>query len=76
MTLNIGTGVVTTFDDLVTLAKRLLPKLEVEVVPGERLRSARQPMVIDKAREVLGWVPEYDIEGGFQDYIGELRELG
>jgi UDP-glucose 4-epimerase len=76
VTLNIGTGVVITFDDLVALAKRLLPKLQVEIVPGERLRSAKQPMVIDKARLVLAWVPEYDIEAGFKDYIRELQELG
>jgi UDP-glucose 4-epimerase len=75
-TLNIGTGVVTKFDDLVALAKKLLPKLEVEIVPGERPRSAKQPMVIDKAKQVLGWAPEYDIEAGFKDYIRELKELG
>ena len=76
VTLNIGTGLVIKFDDLVALAKKLLPKLQVEIVPGQRLRSAKQPMVIDKAKQVLGWAPEYDIEAGFKDYIGELKELG
>jgi nucleoside-diphosphate-sugar epimerase len=32
--------------------------------------------VISKAKEVLGWSPEYDIEAGFKDYIGELKALG
>jgi UDP-glucose 4-epimerase len=76
VTLNIGTGVVIKFDDLVGLAEKLLPNLQVEIVPGTKPRSAKQPMVITKAKEVLGWSPEYDIEAGFKDYIGELKALG
>ena len=75
VTLNIGTGVVIKFDDLVALAEKLLPNLQVEIVPGTKPRSAKQPMVITKAKEVLGWSPEYDIEAGFKDYIGELKAL-
>jgi nucleoside-diphosphate-sugar epimerase len=75
-TLNLGTGVVIKFDDLVALAEKLLPNLQVEIIPGTKPRSAKQPMVISKAKEVLGWSPEYDIEAGFKDYIGELKALG
>lgn len=76
VTLNIGTGVVIKFDDLVATAEKLLPKLQVELIPGQRPRSAKQPMVIDKAKQVLGWSPEYDIGAGFKDYIEELKALG
>jgi UDP-glucose 4-epimerase len=76
VTLNIGTGVVIKFDDLVATAEKLLPKLQVEIIPGTRPRSAKQPMVIAKAKEVLGWEPEYDIVAGFKDYIEELKALG
>lgn len=75
VTVNLGTGVVVKFDDLVALAKKLLPQLEVEIIPGTKPRSAKQPMVIAKAKEVLGWEPEFDLEAGFKDYIGELKEL-
>jgi UDP-glucose 4-epimerase len=75
VTLNIGTGVVIKFDNLVALAEKLLPKLQVEIMPGAKPRSAKQPMVIEKARQVLGWSPEYDIEAGFKDYIEELKAL-
>jgi nucleoside-diphosphate-sugar epimerase len=75
VTLNIGTGVVIKFDDLVATAERLLPKLQVELIPGQAPRSAKQPMVIDKAKQLLGWQPEYDLQAGFTDYIKELREL-
>ena len=75
VTLNIGTGVVVRFDDLCALAEKLLPKLQVEIIPGTRPRSAKQPMVIKKAKDVLDWSPEYDIEAGFKDYIEELKAL-
>jgi nucleoside-diphosphate-sugar epimerase len=75
VTLNIGTGVVIKFDDLVATAEKLLPQLQVEIIPGTKPRSAKQPMVITKAKEVLGWEPEYDLEAGFKDYIKELQGL-
>jgi nucleoside-diphosphate-sugar epimerase len=74
-TLNIGTGVIVTFDDLVHTAEKLLPKLQVEIIPGTKPRSSKQPMVIAKAKQLLGWSPEYDLEAGFTDYIKELKEL-
>jgi nucleoside-diphosphate-sugar epimerase len=75
VTLNIGTGVVIPFDDLVSTAEKLLPNLQVEIIPGVKPRSAKQPMVIAKAKQVLGWAPDYDIETGFKDYISELKAL-
>jgi UDP-glucose 4-epimerase len=75
VTLNIGTGVVIKFDDLVATAEKLLPKLQVEIIPGARPRSAKQPMVIARAKEVLGWEPEYDIVASLKDYIEEIKGL-
>jgi UDP-glucose 4-epimerase len=74
-TLNIGTGVVIKFPDLVATAEKLLPKLQVEMLPGKPPRSAKQPMVIARAKQLLGWEPQYDLEAGFTDYIKELKEL-
>jgi nucleoside-diphosphate-sugar epimerase len=45
------------------------------MLPGKPPRSSKQPMAIAKAKQVLGWQPEYDLESGFKDYIGELRQL-
>jgi nucleoside-diphosphate-sugar epimerase len=74
--LNIGTGVVVVFNDLVKTAEKLLPKLQVEIIPGTQPRSSKQPMVMTKAKQVLGWEAEYDLEAGFKDYIEELKALG
>lgn len=72
---NIGTGVVVKFDDLVGLAQRLLPKLEVEIIPGKKPRSSKQPMALARAKELLGWESQFTMEAGFQDYIQELRTM-
>lgn len=72
-TFNIGSGIILTFDDLAAMMQRLLPKLEVEVVPGQKPRSSKQPMVITRARELLGWEPQYTMEEGFTAYIEDLR---
>ena len=76
ITLNIGTGVVVKFDELVATAEKLLPDLQIELIPGSRPRSAKQPMVIAKAKQILDWEPEYNLEAGFKDYIEELKQLG
>lgn len=75
-TLNIGTGVIVKFDDLVGTAEKLLPKLQVEIIPGTKPRSSKQPMVIARAKQLLGWEPQYNLEAGFKDYIEELKALG
>ena len=72
---NIGTGVVIKFQDLIRVAKQLLPKLEVEIIPGKAPRSAKQPLVISRAKKHLNWEPKYNLEEGFKDYIEDLRPL-
>jgi nucleoside-diphosphate-sugar epimerase len=71
---NIGTGMIVKFDELIAMVQRLLPKLEVEIIPGKPPRSAKQPLSISRAKELLGWEPIYrNMEMGLKDYIEELK---
>lgn len=72
---NIGTGVITKFDDLLALAQKLLPKLEVEIIPGKAPRSSKQPMDMTRAKEFLGWESQYTMEESFKDYIQDLKAM-
>ncbi len=72
-TFNIGTGVIIKYGELIALVKRLFPKVEVQITPGKPPRSAKQPMDLARAKEYLGWEPEYNLETGFQDYIKDLK---
>ena len=55
------------------MVQGLLPKLEVEILPGKPPRSSKQPMVTTRAKEMLGWEPEYSVEDGFKDYIEDMK---
>lgn len=73
---NIAYGNVTSFDDLVTAAKKALPRLQVEILPGERSPDRVQPVDVSRARELLGWRPEFTLEAALADYATELRSIG
>lgn len=70
---NIGEGRVRTFDEVVGIVKQLLPNLRVEIIPGKPSPSFKQPLDISRAREHLGWEPQFTMEKAFEDYLRELR---
>ena len=73
---NIGVGQVTTFDGLVAAAERQFPKLEVEIMPGKAPdTSVSVPLDISRAKEHLGWEPEYTMDAAFEDYVKDLRAV-
>ena len=73
---NIGTGLVTTFDELVAEARAIYPGLEVEVVPdGTPHVGAKQPLDITRAKEHLGWEPQFTLGSALQDYVSDLDAL-
>ena len=75
-TFNIGVGQVTTFDDLVAAVERQFPKLEVEVIPGKPPDVAVSvPLDISRAKQYLGWEPEYTMDAAFEDYVKDLRAV-
>ena len=70
---NIGSGEVLTFEELVRAIKRVLPSLEVEVLPGPPPPlQVKQPLDLSRAREVLGWEPRYTMDEAFRDYVADL----
>ncbi len=75
-TFNIGVGEVTTFDDLVAAVERQFPKLEVEVIPGRPPDVAVSvPLDISRAKQYLGWEPQYTMDAAFEDYVQDLRAV-
>jgi UDP-glucose 4-epimerase len=70
---NIANGEVTTFDQLVGVARSLLPDLSLEITPGTPPLPRTQHLDISAASEYLGWSLEFTMEEGFKDYIGDIR---
>jgi len=73
---NIGTGTITTFDDLVNAVRQIFPDLEVEIVPGRPPAvSAGDPLDLSRAKAQLGWEPTYDMVGGLRAYVEDLKAV-
>jgi UDP-glucose 4-epimerase len=71
---NIGSGRVTPYAELVETAKALFPKLTVETLPGEQPKSKNQPLDLSRAREFLGWQPQFSLRDALSDFADELRK--
>ncbi len=70
---NIGYEKVHSFDDLVKGIKGHMPNLSVEIIPGTRPKNRALPLDCSRARNVLGWEPEYNFEDAIADYANDLR---
>lgn len=73
---NIGNGVVTPFEELLAVMRRVFPKLEIEIQPGEPPKSKSQPLDISAAKRELGWGPQFTLEAAIRDYVADLKAFG
>ncbi len=74
--LNIGTGSQTT---VAQLAELLIAAVGADATPEFRPREvlvARRQASIDRAREVLGWVPQTGLEEGLAAVVSHLKSVG
>lgn len=70
---NIGYDVVHSFDDLVGGIRKHLPDLKVDIVPGTPPINRALPLDCSRAKELLGWAPEFSFDDAFADYIADLK---
>ena len=71
---NVSYGEAITFERLVEAVRASLPGLEIEITPGTPPDSRMTPLDIGRARNQLGWEPEYALEAALADYAGEFRK--
>jgi UDP-glucose 4-epimerase len=70
---NIGSGTVTSFEDVLAAVRKLCPEVKYEVERGEPPHSKQAPLDISAAKRHLGWAPRFTIESAFEDYLSELK---
>ncbi len=79
-TFNIGTGRGVTLKDFAAVLRRLFPAAKIDIGPGLDFRDGYKQSYcvfdIGKARQQLGYSPQYDLERGIADYIESVRKLG
>lgn len=77
---NIGSGCLTSTQDLFHQIKSLLPKAKIQLVLEKNRNSLpdflkrTHPFDIEKAESVVGYRPKYDIKSGLADYVKILKK--
>lgn len=73
---NIGIGRVHTFEDVVAEIRQALPGINIKVEQaGATASYLRRSQAFDltRARQVLGYEPQFTFQDGLQDYLADLR---
>ncbi|MBI4662342.1 MAG: NAD(P)-dependent oxidoreductase [Verrucomicrobia bacterium] len=63
-------------NELVAIIREAFPEAPVQYVERDKLMPFRGTLSIKKARELLGFAPQYPIEIGFTNYIHWYKKLG
>ena len=76
---NIGTGVGVTLRDFERVIKKHIPGAKMEIGGGLNFYGFAYPATgvydISRARDELGYKPEYDLEKGIADYLAALKQM-
>jgi len=70
---NIGNGVVTSFEEVLSAVKALCPGVTYKIEPGEAPKAEIVPLDISAAKRHLGWEPQYTIASAFADYLKGMK---
>jgi len=68
-TFNITTGAAHTLLEFVQVLKEIFPNLDYKVVERDLAKPKRGTLSIEKARNVLGFQPDYDLLSGVRAYV-------
>ncbi len=76
---NIGSGIGQSLNDFAAVLRKRLPKADLEIGPGLNFLGMPYPphgvYDITRAREELGFKPDYDLERGIEDYLDALKRI-
>ncbi|OIQ50064.1 dTDP-glucose 4,6-dehydratase [Pseudodesulfovibrio hydrargyri] len=73
-TFNLTYGEGRSLMDLANIVSQHFPACNVQYLPKDKLTPDRGTLSVDKARELIGYAPEYPLEKGFVEYIGWYKE--
>jgi UDP-glucose 4-epimerase len=74
---NLGTGALTTQEDLASAIRQACPGARVEIAqapPRPEPTRKDQPLDPSRSREELGYTPKFDLAQGVADFVKELRQ--
>ena len=76
---NIGSGIGRTLNDFARILREYLPGADIQIGPGLNFLGMPYPAHgiydVSRARDELGFKPEYNLEAGIANYLGSLQRL-
>jgi nucleoside-diphosphate-sugar epimerase len=72
---NMTYGQSRSIDEMVTILRDHFPGIRVNYKPRDKLMPARGTLSMEKARQLLGFEPQYPVEKGFPKYIEWYKDL-
>ncbi len=73
---NAGSGVVSSFDDLLAAVRAVYPGLDVEVIGKAPAKDRPTALDLSASKSKLGWMPAYDLPSAIADYAAEFEDIG
>ena len=71
---NITYGESRSIKDMIEIIEEHFPGIEVQYLPKDKLMPERGTLCVDKAKELIGYTPQYPLEKGFVKYINWYKE--
>tara|TARA_B100000315_G_scaffold61559_1_gene55889 strand:+ start:278 stop:1288 length:1011 start_codon:yes stop_codon:yes gene_type:complete len=71
---NITYGESRSIKDMIEIIEEHIPGIEVQYLPKDKLMPERGTLCVDKAKELIGYTPQYPLEKGFVKYINWYKE--
>jgi len=71
---NITRGEGRSLREFAQILSEMIPGVTMEIGPADEHRPKRGALDISKARELLGYNPEYSLEKGLEEYVAFVRE--
>ncbi|MGK5091729.1 NAD(P)-dependent oxidoreductase [Deltaproteobacteria bacterium TL4] len=74
-TFNLTYGHSRTLVDMVNVLNTYFPKAKVQYLPKDKLTPSRGTLSVDKAKDLLGYNPQFPLEKGYARYIEWYQSL-
>jgi nucleoside-diphosphate-sugar epimerase len=72
---NLTYGRARSLNEMADLIRQHFPKVEIKYLPKDKLMPERGTLCVDKARDILGYNPQYPLEKGYVNYIEWYKKL-
>jgi nucleoside-diphosphate-sugar epimerase len=72
---NLTYGQSSSLADMADILKKHFPDVKINYLPKDKLVPDRGTLSVEKAKELIGYAPQYPLEKGFVKYIEWYKEL-